>query len=586
MYSTWPAMSDSRVPNVPVPEPGGESRTRIRNPSALSSMYFSSPTAAFSNLGMVSSPSSHTVAMVRSRSTSRSTTTAYRPSLPPKCSYTTGLDTPALAAISSIDVPSKPRSATRRRPMSSSCSRLSFPVMRRRFDLRGWSVTYPSLRSAGRFVTQWHRPGGHWLRPVTCHRAELPGRGGGALGLQPPGVRPAHVVGPAQLLQRPDHPGTRVELALEHTVPGAGRVGVVQVVPGLAERGDGQPGHVARLVPDLELLVAERVADRVDRPGDVVQQRDPDQAGPEERGQRAVPGQPPQAADQGGQQQRGGDQRREQLVHDPQLAVRQQGRDELLLRRLVRCEQPDHVGVHQALGQCLGVVAVTPRGVRVAFPVAVLVVPPVVGDPVEHRALNGHGPAYRQRDPQAGPGLERAVGEVPVEADGDAEPGHPVEDQRDDHVVPAEEAPAPGQRDGGDQGQQRDGDEHPDQRALEHGGRFFREIRARGRPALGGCRARYAVDGGFSPLGGGGHCAPRCGQGPEAWGVGHSVLDAYVTVTYETVGWARATARILGLFNFCPVQGRGRGVSKIDGAPVARIIPAGTAGPGTAPVPR
>ena len=38
--------------------------------------------------------------------TSRSTTTAYRPSLPPKCSYTIGLLTWALAAISSTDVPS------------------------------------------------------------------------------------------------------------------------------------------------------------------------------------------------------------------------------------------------------------------------------------------------------------------------------------------------------------------------------------------------------------------------------------------------------------------------------------------------
>ena len=48
------------------------------------------------------------VTMSSSRRISRSTTTAYSPSLPPKCSYTTGLDTPAFAAISSTDVPSKP----------------------------------------------------------------------------------------------------------------------------------------------------------------------------------------------------------------------------------------------------------------------------------------------------------------------------------------------------------------------------------------------------------------------------------------------------------------------------------------------
>jgi len=36
MYSTWPAMSESSVPYVPPPDPGLESRTRIRKPSAFS----------------------------------------------------------------------------------------------------------------------------------------------------------------------------------------------------------------------------------------------------------------------------------------------------------------------------------------------------------------------------------------------------------------------------------------------------------------------------------------------------------------------------------------------------------------------
>jgi len=38
MYSTCPAMSESSVPYVPPPDPGLESRTRIRKPSAFSSM--------------------------------------------------------------------------------------------------------------------------------------------------------------------------------------------------------------------------------------------------------------------------------------------------------------------------------------------------------------------------------------------------------------------------------------------------------------------------------------------------------------------------------------------------------------------
>jgi hypothetical protein len=83
---------------------------------------------------------------------------------------------------------------------------------------------------------------------------------------------------------------------------------------------------------------------------------------------------------------------------------------------------------------------------------------------------------YRQGDPQAGLRLEGAVGEVPVVADGNAESGHPVEDERDDHVVPAE-SPAPQQRYGRDQGHERDGHEDADQDTLERRGRFLLEVR-------------------------------------------------------------------------------------------------------------
>src|SRR5580700_82596 len=351
----------------------------MRNPSALSSMYRSRVTAAASNLSRLWSPSSSAVAIVSRRSTSRSTTTAYRPSLPPKCSYTTGLDTPAWAATSSIEVPSNPRSANSRRPMSRSCCRRSWPVILLRADLWVGALTGSSLRLRGHGATN--------LRGAPGHRAEFPRRGGRALGPEPVLVGPAHVVGPAQLLQRPDDPRAGVELPLERAVPRARRVGVVQVVPGLAEGPYGQPGDVARLVAHLELLAAERVADGVDRPGDVVQQRDADQAGPEEGGQRAVNGHPPQPADQRREQQRDRDERGKQLVHPPNPGVGEQVGGELLLRGLVRVEQPADVRVHQPLGQRLPVVPVPPRRVRVALPVAVFVVPAVVGHPGNDRSL-------------------------------------------------------------------------------------------------------------------------------------------------------------------------------------------------------
>src|SRR4029077_10201961 len=150
------------------------------------------------------------------------------------------------------------------------CSRRSFPVILFRPDAWGWELTGTSSRLRGRRATH---PAG-----ASRHRAELPRRRGGPLGGEPLLLPPAHVVGPAQLLERPDDPGAGVELALQRAVPRAGRVRVVQVVPGLAKGRDRHPGHVLRLVTDLELLAAEGMADGVDGPGDVVQQRDADQA--------------------------------------------------------------------------------------------------------------------------------------------------------------------------------------------------------------------------------------------------------------------------------------------------------------------
>src|SRR6266436_424417 len=178
--------------------------------------------------------------------------------------YLSRVTAPAWAAISSIEVPSNPRSANSRRPISISCSRRSFPVILLRPDLWGWVLICSSSRLRGHRVT--------YLADAPCHRAEFPRRRGRTLSRKPFLVRPAHVIGPAQLFQCPDDTRAGVELALQRSVPGAGRIRVVQVVPGLAEGRDRHPGHVPRLVADLELLAAEGMADGVDGPGDVVQQ--------------------------------------------------------------------------------------------------------------------------------------------------------------------------------------------------------------------------------------------------------------------------------------------------------------------------
>src|SRR5690625_496204 len=84
------------------------------------------------------------------------------PSLPPKCSYTTGLETRARAAISSTLVPSKPFSAKRVRETASNCSRRSLPVMRTLFALLLFRVTPPSCLPPA-FTGNTSDPGGHFV---------------------------------------------------------------------------------------------------------------------------------------------------------------------------------------------------------------------------------------------------------------------------------------------------------------------------------------------------------------------------------------------------------------------------------------
>src|SRR4051794_28007645 len=109
------------------------------------------------------------------------------------------------------------------------------------------------------------------------------------LGVDTLADRPPDVANPAELLQGPDDPRRGVQLAPQDPVAGARRVRVVQVVPRLSHRRDGQPPDVGGLVPRQERPLSERVAYRVDRPGDVVEQAHADQGSPEESRQRTLP---------------------------------------------------------------------------------------------------------------------------------------------------------------------------------------------------------------------------------------------------------------------------------------------------------
>jgi hypothetical protein len=145
-----------------------------------------------------------------------------------------------------------------------------------------------------------------------------------------------------------------------------------------------------------ERAFADHVAVRVDRPGDVVQHGDPDEAGPEERGQRTPPGHGDEATEQGGCQQAQGGPERELAADPGDVAVGEQVWGEPGGVGPVLADRPPHVGVDEALGQCGGGGAEHPRGVRVAFFVGEGVVAAVIVHPADDIALQGQAAGDRE----------------------------------------------------------------------------------------------------------------------------------------------------------------------------------------------
>ena len=225
-------------------------------------------------------------------------------------------------------------------------------------------------------------------------------RRGGRQLVEPVPLGPADVGGPAEPLEQPDGARRDVQLAAVHAVPGAGRIGVVAVVPGLAHAQDRQRPEVGGPVAGGVGPLADHVADRVDRPGDVVQQADPDQRGPEEGGQRAGPGPAEQAAEHRRAEHREGHPERELPIDPDQVRIGQQVRRVLVLVGLLGVEQPAHVREPEALGQAGQRLTEPPGRVRVTVPVGEGVVPAVVGHPADHRALDRQRAGDRERDLQ------------------------------------------------------------------------------------------------------------------------------------------------------------------------------------------
>jgi hypothetical protein len=77
---------------------------------------------------------------------------------------------------------------------------------------------------------------------------------------------------------------------------------------------------------------------------------------------------------------------------------------------------------------------------RLAVFVGAVVVLAVIGDPLDHRTLYGERSENRERIPHGRVRLERAMGEQPVEADGDSDARGDVGERQRREVDPREQA--------------------------------------------------------------------------------------------------------------------------------------------------
>ena len=213
---------------------------------------------------------------------------------------------------------------------------------------------------------------------------------------------------------------------------------MVVVMPRLAEGDPGEPPDVPRLVLDPEPARADEVAHGVDRPGDVVEQEDPDHAAPEERLQAGADCAAPEPA---------GDEREQKRQEHPECEPARDEDHAAVCEQVLRVlrplrpadvpEEPADMRVPEA-----GDLATQPRieacvrRVRIALPVGEAVVLAVVGDPADHRALHGHRAEHGKAVADALVGLVRPVREEPVKADRDPERRQRVADREDDEVAP------------------------------------------------------------------------------------------------------------------------------------------------------
>lgn len=217
---------------------------------------------------------------------------------------------------------------------------------------------------------------------------------------------------------------------------------MVGVVPTFTHRQNPEYHVVAAFIFAVERLETPNVANRVDAPGHVVDEQNANQPAPEQ----SCPSAEPRPCQDATQNRR--NQQPEKCPHGKQTASDSQGRATSEIGHVlfeigrISSERPANMRMPEAADEPNNAAALMMWRMNIVGIVAVLVVPAVQPDPMDHRPLDGHRTECRQHDLNRQVRLERAVNQQPVEANADTDHRENVEPEQQSEIGPVE-PPAP-----------------------------------------------------------------------------------------------------------------------------------------------
>ena len=211
---------------------------------------------------------------------------------------------------------------------------------------------------------------------------------GGHAGFDPVGGDQDNILHEAEFFKNPDQPGRGIGLGPVHPVAGGAGKGVVIVVPAFAHGEQTEQPVVPAGIGGFKGALSKGVADRVDRPSDVLVDK---------KANKSAPDQPPkrteehrlsektsgQSANGGGNEKTCEDPKPPRVVDGDNDGVFQKSRSVALDVRLKIVEDPSRVGVPETFQGAMGIFLFVRVGVVLN----------VSRRPVKGRALHGHGTA-------------------------------------------------------------------------------------------------------------------------------------------------------------------------------------------------